>query len=235
MAIATVSNGTGTEGQVTGIAAGMANITARLMGVTGMSAVTVTNAVITSLAVTPASPTVIRGTTQQFTATGTFTEGSTVTTQNLNLQAVWTSSAPAVAEISNAAGSRGLATGLTPGMSIITGSFGGKSGTATLTVSNALVSVSISPGAPSVIVGGTVQLTATGVFQDNSTSNLTEDATWSSDNANASVSTAMGTRGLVTGMTAGTSVITATVGGKTAMVTVTVTASPLMSITLSPD
>ena len=70
-----------------------------------------------------------RGTTQQFTATGTFTDG---TTENLTSSVSWTSSNLAVATI-NAAG---VATGLGAGSSTITATSGSVSAETTLTVNN---------------------------------------------------------------------------------------------------
>ena len=54
-----------------------------------------------SIAVTPANPTIQTGGTQQFTATGTYSDNST---QNLSSQVTWSSSSTAVATI-NAGGS----------------------------------------------------------------------------------------------------------------------------------
>jgi hypothetical protein len=55
--------------------------------------------VLNSIAVTPANPTLNVGATQQFTATGTFTDGST---QNVTGQVAWTSSNPAVGAVNSA-------------------------------------------------------------------------------------------------------------------------------------
>src|SRR5437870_180742 len=44
---------------------------------------------LTSIAITPVAPTILSGATQQFTATGTYSDGST---QNITSQAGWTSS-----------------------------------------------------------------------------------------------------------------------------------------------
>ena len=57
-----------------------------------------TTATLVSIAVTPKNPSVALGTMQQFTATGTYSDGST---QNLTTTATWASSNPAVASISN--------------------------------------------------------------------------------------------------------------------------------------
>jgi hypothetical protein len=75
-------------GSATGVATGSFNARATLNGVTGSLAITVTNAVLQSIAVTPASPTIINllGNSVQFTATGTYSDGST---QNLTDTCHW--------------------------------------------------------------------------------------------------------------------------------------------------
>jgi uncharacterized protein YjdB len=82
---------------------------------------------LTSIAVTPANPTNRVGTTQQLTATGTYSDGAT---QNLTSQATWASSSTAVATIN----SSGLATGVAAGITTISATLGGMNGTTTLTI-----------------------------------------------------------------------------------------------------
>jgi hypothetical protein len=84
-------------------------------------------ATLLSIAVTPASPAISTGATQQFTATGTFSDGST---QNMTNQVTWTSSNTGVATIS----STGLATGASPGTTTISATASGITGSTTLSV-----------------------------------------------------------------------------------------------------
>src|SRR5207245_1362321 len=96
----------------------------------------------------------------------------------------------------------------------------GKSGTSSITVTFVPVaSVAVTPPAPSIQVGQTVQLTATP--RDASGNPLTgRVVTWSSSNsAVASVSSS----GLVTGKAAGSATITATSEGKSGSAAVMVT------------
>src|SRR4029077_3315310 len=86
-----------------------------------------TTAQLTSIAVTPANPAVGIGGTQQFTATGTYSDQST---QDLTSQVTWTSSSPAVATINGT----GRATAASQGTTTITGALGELNGTTTLTV-----------------------------------------------------------------------------------------------------
>jgi len=83
--------------------------------------------------VTPANPSITLGATQQFTATGTFVDGSTLNLTNTATLS-WGSSAPGVATISNTSGSQGLATTTGLGTTTIEASLGTVNGSTTLTV-----------------------------------------------------------------------------------------------------
>ena len=162
---------------------------------------------LVSIAVTPSSPSIPKGLTQQFTATGTYSDEST---QNLTSTVTWNSATPAVATIS----STGLATGVAAGTSSIAASSGGiTSNSALLSVTPpTLVSIAVTPASASVAQGATQQFTATGTYTDGSAQNLTSTAAWNS--ATPSVAT-INTTGLATGVAGGTSSITATSGGIT--------------------
>ena len=84
-------------------------------------------ATLTSIAVTPANPSIAQGGTQQFTATGTYSDSSL---QNLTSQVTWTSSTTSVATITAA----GLATGITTGTSTVSAALGELGDSTTLTV-----------------------------------------------------------------------------------------------------
>jgi hypothetical protein len=74
--------------------------------------------VLESIAVTPTSPAIVKGDTQQFTAMGTYSDGST---QNLTSTVTWASGTTSVATIN----SSGLATGVAAGTSNITAGMSG--------------------------------------------------------------------------------------------------------------
>ena len=135
--------------------------------------------------------------TQQFTATGLYSDNST---QDLTTQVTWASSNAAVATVSDAAGSNGLATAAGAGSTTVSATSGGVTGDTTLTVTDAtLVSIEVSPTDPSIANGTTQQFTATGVYTDDSTQDLTAEVTWaSSDEAVATVSNAADSKGLAT-------------------------------------
>jgi uncharacterized protein YjdB len=118
------------SGVVTGHTVGTAQVTASASGVTSTAAnlnvVSATTA-ITSVSLTPISSTIKVGQTQQFTANALDASGNTVSGVTLT----WHNSSAGVAIV----GTNGLATGITPGMTVINASVGTVSSpAATLTV-----------------------------------------------------------------------------------------------------
>ena len=108
---------------------------------------------LTSITVTPANPSIISGTSQQFAATGTYSDGST---QNITSQATWTSSNMGVATIN----SSGLATALSAGTTIISAALAGVTGSTVLTVQSAPLAVtttSLSNGVLSIVYSATLR------------------------------------------------------------------------------
>ncbi len=235
-AVATISNATGTTGLATPIAAGTTLVTAVLGSITSAAArLTVTPATLVSIAITPSAPSIALGTSETFTATGTYSDNST---QNLTTHVTWSSATPAVATISNATGTAGLATPIAAGTTLVTAVLGSVTSTAArLTVTPAtLVSIAITPSAPSIALGTSETFTATGTYSDNSTQNLTTHVTWSSATpAVATISSAAGTAGVATSLTTGTTLVTAVLGNVTSpAVTLAVTPATLMSIAITP-
>ncbi len=171
---------------------------------------------LVSIAVTPANPSIAKGLTEQFTATGTYTDNST---QNLTSQVTWASATTTVATITTA----GLATGVGTGTTNITARWRQHHPANALTVTPAaLVSIAVTPASPSIAKGLTQQFTATGTYTDSSTANLTNQVTWAS--ATTTVAT-ISSSGLAQSLATGTTNITATLGNVTSPTdTLTVTA-----------
>ena len=231
--IAQVSGAEGSQGLVTGIGTGAATITASLNGISGTTSVTVTPATLVSITITPPNPSIAKGTTQQLTATGTLTDG---TTQDLTRSVSWTSSDETIALVDNALRNQGLVTGIGRGSAMITATEGGVSGTTAVTVTPAaLTSITITPPNSSVAKGSSQQLNASGAFTDGTVQDLTRFVSWvSSDATIAQVSSAEGSQGLVTGIGTGAATITASLNGISGTASVTVTPATLVSITITP-
>jgi hypothetical protein len=192
----------------------------------------VTSATLESITVTPANPSVAKGTTQQLTATGAYSDGSNV---DLTAFVTWASQDEMVATISNAQGSNGLAMGLDIGSTDISATFGGKMGSTTLTVTAAtLASIAVTPATPSLPRGLTQQFVATGTFTDGSTQILTSTVSWSSTVPTVASIANTGSPGLATALSIGTTTIKAVQGNVTGSTTLKVTDAVLVSIAVTP-
>jgi hypothetical protein len=86
---------------------------------------------LSSITVTPINPSIPLGTTEQFTATGKYSDNSI---KNITTSIIWSSSDTTVAIISNTAGSNGLVTSSLAGTTTITASLASISGSTLLTV-----------------------------------------------------------------------------------------------------
>ncbi len=231
--LATVSNAPASPGLVSALKVGTPTVSATALGQTGSTVFTVTSALLVSIGVNPQTASTPKGLTQSFTASGVFTDGST---SDVTTSVTWASSDAAVASVSNASGSNGLATALTLGTTTISASWSGKSSSAVMTVTAAqLVHLDLTPSAPTLPAGVSVSLTATGTYTDATTQNLTANVTWASDSESvASVSNAGGSEGRVTAHAVGTATVTASLAGQVGSTVVTVTPAQLVSIGLSP-
>lgn len=205
-AVALVSS----TGRVTGLKAGTVTITAMSEGVSGTAFVAVG---IASIVVTPSPTSVLVGQTRQLTAVARDASNATVTGVTFE----WSSSLPSTATVDGS----GVVSGVAPGSASIRATIGAVSGAASVSVTiPAVATVTVSPSAPNVSGGNTVQLTAT--LRDASGNVLTGRAIeWTSANtARATVNNS----GLVTTSRTnkGTVTITATSEGKSGSAIVTV-------------
>jgi hypothetical protein len=222
--IATIS-----YGLATGKTEGNTNITATLSGITSpiITLMIIPTPMLSSIAVTPTTLDNLEvGSTQQFTATGTYVEGST---NDITSQVTWASSDTNIATISSA----GLATGKAVGSTNITAALSGiKSPVVTIIVKAiTLSSIVVTPTTPiNLAVGFTVQFTTIGTYSDGSTANITSQVTWSSSEIDIATISATG---LATGKTEGNTNITATLSGITSPVVI-LPVSILSSIAVSP-
>ena len=164
---------------------------------------------------------------EQFTATGTYPDG---TTQDLTALATWTSLNTAAATI----GSGGLATSRSAGSTSITATYGTSSASSALAVTPpTLLLATIYPQNIFLPPGITQQFRAVGTYTDGSTQDVTALVSWGSINAGATISA----NGLATPTSAGTTLITAAANGFTSSTALTVTPGgpPTQTASLAPS
>jgi hypothetical protein len=231
--VAAVSTAGATRGQVTGIGAGAANISATYMGLTGSVPVAVTAATLTTVQVTPFTPTISLNTPLQFVATAIYSDGTNVAVTGM---ATWLSSNAGVAGVSTAAGSRGRAMSLAKGATTISATYLNVTGSTLLTVTDATITqIQVTPFMPSIPAGFDQQLEATAIYSDGTNRDITSLATWTSTvPATATVSDALATKGLVNGSTGGVVTIVAQYTGVAGQTGVTVSSASLMSLSVAP-
>ena len=236
--IASISNSAGFRGLATANAVGTdAIITAKFGTISDSTNITVTEPELASIAVSPDSDSIVDGTTLQFTAIGTYTDGST---NDITNTVTWTSSNTGITIISNSAGTEGIATGQAEGTVIISATLGtiSDSTNSDITVTPAeLVSITVSPDSDSIVNGTTLQFTAIGTYTDGSTNDITDTVTWTSSNTGiTTISNTTGSEGLATGQAIGTITISAVLGTifDSTNSDITVTAAELVSIAVSP-
>ena len=173
-------------GQVSGVSAGTATITAAYTDpsgktATGTALVTVKQLTLTGgLTVSPPSATVVVGQYIQLTASGNYNDGSSAPLASTEV--AWQSDS-ASATVNKLGQVTGVSASTVP--VTITASYGGQNGTAQVTVTPSgatLVSIRVSPDEAVMTVGSALQLSAKWTYSDGSTKPLTSGH-WSSSNS----------------------------------------------------
>jgi sugar lactone lactonase YvrE len=231
------SNSTFASVSATGVAscsgAGTATITATSGSIAGSAALTCTASSATpQIIYVTVSPTPANDyTNPQFTALGIYPNG---TTQNLNSSVTW-SATPAGVVTFPAGVPAGAAFCAATGTATVTATLGTVSGSATLTCQHVLTNLSTfaAGGVTQIPVGGTVQIDTSASYSDGSPpSNVNNIAAWVSTNPNAAVVS----NGLVTGISVGTTNVTASLGGATSgAIGITVTGPTLQILSVTPN
>jgi len=214
-------------GVATGVTTGVVTVTALSGAFAGSATVTVNSAGsnLISITLSPANSSIPINTTQQFTAIGSYSGGSS---RDLTAQVSWSSSNIATATVDVT----GLVKGIAAGPATITATLGTVSQSTSVTVTApTITSISVTPEDLTLPIGIAQQFMASAIYSDGSIQDLVSGVTWTSSTTTVAT---IDSTGLATINTAGTTTITATVGAFTASTTTTVVPAHLISITLSP-
>ncbi len=215
---------------VTGLSVGAATVTASFEGRTVDVGVTVMAARIRSFELSPATLELPVGADGVLTAKGTWTDGSVRT---LGDGVDWSSSDVAVVSLDPAVSGRVVAH--VAGRASIKARFDGFEASALVTVLPSLLkSITVASPSPSLPLGLSQSLSATGLFADGSSRDITASVEWaSSDVAVMTVSNDTGTKGVVTAKKAGTATLTARMNYLQGSVSLEVT-EPVVSLAVAP-
>lgn len=223
-----VLNGTN-GGLIDALAIGSTSVTASYQGMTASSTITVTDAVLESVSISPIKASIAAGLTQQYTLTARYSDNST---KNVTSQSSWQSTSLATATID----SLGLATGQQQGNTIISGSYKSHTASAELTVTSAVTTgLQIAPSTPSNPLGSQGQFIATAFYSNGHSADVTSNATWSStEPSKVSIISSGNMAGYASADNLGSSTIQANFDSQVASTLATVTDAVLTKIVISP-
>lgn len=203
-AVATVS----ANGIVTAVAAGTSVISASQLGNSGSVSIRVALVPVATVVVSPANATLLPGATQPLVAAIQDATGAPLTGRAVT----WASANPAIATVNTS----GMVTAVAAGSVAISATAEGRSAMASVTVLPPVATVSVSPGSGNIPVGWMLPFTA--VARDAGGNVLTGRAvTWSSSAPSVASISAIG---VATGVSPGTTVVSATVEGRVGTATV---------------
>jgi trimeric autotransporter adhesin len=211
------------NGFVTGVAPGVATITATSEVRSTTVAVTVLPVPVATIQLTPSLDTIFVTQTVQLRATLRDSTGASLDGRVVQ----WSSSSPAIATVS----ATGLVVGVVTGTATITGVSEGRSATArVVVVPQPVGAVIVSPAQSTLSVGQSLKLTVQVIDEDGT---LLPGRAVQYRSSNTGVAT-VAIDGTVTGVTPGSSTITATSEGRTGTAQVTVTPATVRSVRIEP-
>ena len=178
-----------------------------------------------SLTISPSNPPPLAvTTTQQFHASGVFSDGSSYDLTHL---VGWGCSATTVASVDGS----GLVKPTSNGTATITATYDSVTATASLTVTGKVArSIQINQATASLPRGTTTNLTALATFTDGTTQDVTHTVTWKSSDANVA---SVDATGLASALNVGAVTVTATLSGVSGQTSLTVTSAILTNLAVT--
>jgi uncharacterized protein YjdB len=215
---------------VLALAEGLTTLSASLSGQQADLSVTVTDAELASLSLSPVNASIPLGRSQQYSAQGTYTDGSV---QDLTAQVTWLLSSEGQALISNTESLKGLAESVALGSTTLTAVLGDVQQDTTLTIEDAsLNSIEIQPSNQTVAKGTDAEVKAFGYYSDGSQIDLTSKVIWNTPNSSF-IDVLSASSGVVHSINEGSALISAELEGVSSLANITVSLATLQSISIS--
>jgi hypothetical protein len=193
---------------------------------------TVSDATLQSIAVSPASATIAPTTQINYTATGTFSDGST---QDLTSLVKWSTTNPP-AKFSKST-LTGESAGTTAVNAVAPKNLGSVEGSGMITVTSATLAaqnpIAVMPATAFMTPGGALTFSAIGTFSDDSTQDISSIVTWSTGSPNVAT-IASSKVPIVTGQGVGQSTVTAKVGGLSGTASLVIALPTQISLAVTP-
>lgn len=219
-----------TTGVMQARAVGSARITARYETRSSYTTAQITPAKLTSVAVSPATPTIAAGTNVRFSAMGTYSDGSTA---DVSSQVTWSIRDVMGTGVASIDGT-GTANGLRQGQAMISAELDALTGNTLMTVGPGVpVRLAFSTAPVQTPKGTTARFVVTADLSDGGTQDVSGLVTWTSTDVSGTSVASVAAGGVVTGNNVGKATITASLRGLSVSASFEVTPAVLTSIQLS--
>ncbi len=211
-----------------------ARLNASLDGVDASTSVTLGTISLVRLSIEPMPLQLAAGGSEQLRVIGIYSDGSR---QDLTAQALWQVADPGLAHVNTAGQAPGRLFALQAGTTTLSAEYQGYRAEATLQVSAAILQrLEIQPPLQPWLENSSQQLTAIGVYSDDSLRDLSEQVNWSSeDPAVVTVANNQGQAGLATAQSPGTTRISAVLGTVEGSIDVTIEQQQLSRLEITPS
>ncbi len=191
-----------------------------------------TTAAVRSVSVSPTLPKVAKGTTQQFRATATMTDGTTQDVTSLSSWSVRDTLGTGVATITSA----GLATGKNIGKSRIAARYSLTSGSTTMEVTPAsVVKLVIQPQDVTIAKGTSQSFTATATLSDGTVQDVTALCDWAVMDVMGSGVASIDGSGTALGEAVGKAKVSAEYGGQLSETTLSISPAAVIALAVAPS
>jgi hypothetical protein len=219
-------------GLATAKSIGKARISARYLTKTTSTTLEVTAATVKTLTLSPQNVAIAKGTAQQFTVVGSFSDG---TVQDVTASADWAVLDVLGSGVASIDGT-GVAQGDAVGQAKVSAEYLGQLVETNLTVNPAAATkLSLSPTSSTLAKGTTQAFTATATFTDGTTQDVSALTAWTASDVSGVGVASVDAGGLAKGNSVGTANISGVFQGQSASATLTVRPAALVSVALSPS
>ncbi len=208
---------------------GSVQVSANLGAVTENKSISISNATLSSLEISPAFANLALGSQLQLSATGVYSDASS---RDLTAFVNWSSTDDSIVSID----ATGLLSAHATGSVLVQANYSGQTSSSSIQVQGiSLSSIDLSSNPASLSQGFHSQFKAMGTYSDGSIIDISQQVIWSSNQLSmAEVSNAPGSKGRVSALGLGSLNITASLGAVSASHALTVSSASLDSIRIQP-
>jgi hypothetical protein len=226
---ALISNAKSSAGLAESITVGSTTLTAVLGNIQQDTLLNIENTELSSIEIQPANQVIVNGTNANIKALGYFKNGSVI---DLTSKVIWSSSNSNFVGVLSA--NDGTVQSLNKGSVLISATLEGISGLGNITITDVtLQSIAISAPKKTMASGITQQLVATGTYSDMSTTNISQQVNWQSDDVLKATISNNDESGLLSAISSGRLSISVSLGMISDQIDIDVTDATLKDIQIN--